>query len=699
MAIRWLRTHRGVALLAAAAGAMLVVSATAVFSILSGAASTASANPASGFVSISAGERHTCALTSVDGVKCWGDNETGQLGNGTYVDSLTPVDVSGLSSGVQAISSGAFHTCALTTSGGVKCWGDNYMNAIGDGGACGVYCNAPVDVTGLTSDVASIGAGYGYSCAVTTGGTVKCWGANASGTPVDVAGLSGAVAVAGGNAHTCALTSAGGVKCWGANSYGQLGDGTTTYRPAPVDVSGLTSGVSQIDAGDIHTCAVTQSGGLKCWGDGPLLGHPNACGSNSPPCSTPVDVTGLTSGVAAVSAARWSTCALTTAGAAKCWSARNEWGQVGDGTVNNSTTPVQVLGLTSDVTGITTNALHTCAVMSAATAKCWGDNTSNQLGAQTTDHCPDVCSKVPIDVLQFFKPTATFTPGSPTNTPTPTPTPTPIPCPPACGLDFSIGVDASISGAALPCDSSGSPTATCDVPLGAKFKVSFYVHSLASGMRSGVSGEDETVQYAGITSSETQDSVNQTYWPSCVGATGGSFSPGQVSMGCSVLLGPPSTYVGKYSTVEFTCTADGSVTLVGGTGYTDVADDDLIFYSEASDESLTIRCVPPQAYPGDTDGDGCPDAREQGMNPMMGGRRNFLNPWDYMNPTGDHMNRVDDILAVIPHFGQNVGDLGYDVKYDRTYLGPNRWNLGPPDGKIRVADILAAVSQYGQDCF
>jgi hypothetical protein len=265
-------------------------------------------------------------------------------------------------------------------------------------------------------------------------------------------------------------------------------------------------------------------------------------------------------------------------------------------------------------------------------------------------------------------------------------------------VDFSIGVDPSISGAALPCDSSGSPSATCDVPLGAKFRVSFYVHKLPSGIHNGVSGEDETLQYAGITSSELQDGVNQTYWPSCVGPSGGVFSPGQVSIGCSVLLGPPSTYVGRFSTVEFTCSANGSVTLRGGDGWTEIADDNLSFYSEAADESLTIDCVAPQTYPGDTDGDGCPDAKEAGANAMMGGQRNFLNPWDYFNPSGDGTNRVDDILVVLQHFGLNTGDPGYDVKYDRTYIGPNRWNLGPPDGKIRTTDILEIVRQYGHDC-
>jgi hypothetical protein len=100
----------------------------------------------------------------------------------------------------------------------------------------------------------------------------------------------------------------------------------------------------------------------------------------------------------------------------------------------------------------------------------------------------------------------------------------------------------------------------------------------------------------------------------------------------------------------------------------------------------------------DTDGDGCTDTREVGTNAATGGRRDWQNPWDYFNPTHDGRVRSDDILAVQQHYGRNAGDPGYDVKYDRTYIGPNVWNLGPPDGKIRSVDILAIQKQYGHDC-
>ncbi len=295
---------------------------------------------------ISAGSSHTCALTSAGGVKCWGDNDLGQLGDNSTTQRLTPVDVTGLASGVAAISAGANHTCALTSAGGVKCWGDNDLGQLGDNST--TQRLTPVDVIGLASGVAAIGAGTNHTCALTSAGGVKCWGFNGSGQlgdgstsdrliPVDVSGLaSGVAAISAGRAHTCALTSAGGVKCWGFNALGQLGDNSTTQRLTPVDVTGLTTGVAAISAGEAHTCALTSAGGVKCWGYN-IVGQ---LGDNSTTQRlTPVDVTGLGSPVAAISAGALHTCALTSAGGVKCWGFNGN-GQRGDGSTTQRLIPV-----------------------------------------------------------------------------------------------------------------------------------------------------------------------------------------------------------------------------------------------------------------------------------------------------------------------------------------------------------------------
>jgi len=169
------------------------------------------------------------------------------------VDRSTPVDVVGLESGVAAITVRGFHTCVMTTVGGVKCWGSNTEGQLGDGTT--ENRSAPVNVVGLGSGVAAIAAGGLHTCALTTGESVQCWGFNFNGqvgdgtdanirtTAVDVSGLgSGVTAIAANGlftGHTCAVMTDGGLSCWGDNRFGQLGDGTTTDRHSPVDVVAL----------------------------------------------------------------------------------------------------------------------------------------------------------------------------------------------------------------------------------------------------------------------------------------------------------------------------------------------------------------------------------------------------------------------------------------------------------------------------
>lgn len=231
-----------------------------------------------GTVALAIGHEHVCALHENGGVWCWGANGSGQLGFAPSSEQPRPVQVQGLPEGVTLLAAGTTHTCAATADGEAYCWGSNTYGELGDGRAGEGLISGPVRVKALPTPIKALTLGAGHSCALVGSGDVYCWGSNVTGAlgddtaldrlePVQPVGLPpGMLEVKAGRAFTCALKSSGWMKCWGQNHAGQLGDGTSLHRAAPVEVQGLAAEVSQLSAGAVSTCVALRDGRLQCWG-------------------------------------------------------------------------------------------------------------------------------------------------------------------------------------------------------------------------------------------------------------------------------------------------------------------------------------------------------------------------------------------------------------------------------------------------
>jgi alpha-tubulin suppressor-like RCC1 family protein len=292
------------------------------------------------------GNTHTCALLTDETVKCWGSNAFGQLGDGTTQVRTAPVSVN--LQGVKAIAAGYDVTCALLSGGNVSCWGRNNEGQLGNG----LTTNSSNPVNTALTGVISIGVGYQHACAVLSDRTVKCWGRNADGelgngtrtsskSPVFVKdpwgnNLQSTRALALRSSHTCALSTGGIVRCWGFNGNGRVGNGGNTVVTTATQVLDSASSVS---VGSSHTCATLTNATVRCWGRNHVgqlgIGSTDETGAYSP-----VIVPSLT-GVIAVGLGNYHTCAVLTDGTAKCWG-ENSASQVGDGTQSNRPAPVMV---------------------------------------------------------------------------------------------------------------------------------------------------------------------------------------------------------------------------------------------------------------------------------------------------------------------------------------------------------------------
>lgn len=271
-------------------------------------------------------------LVKMDGtVWSWGPNSLGQLGDGTTTTRWQPVQVPGLSN-IVGVSAGGGCSYALTAGGSVYAWGWNASGQLGDGTTNSTL--VPQIVPGLPATIVKMAAGSGHILVLTSGGGIKAWGANGAGqlgngvntnslSPVDVIGLtSGVTDICAGISHSMALTSTGAVKTWGYNGAGQLGDGTLTDRYSPLTVPGLGSGMQAISAGESVSLALTTSGCVKSWGQGPTGALGN--GTNGQRLS-PGDVLMLTSGVTKIFAAQNQNGFALLGTAVWAWGKNDSW--------------------------------------------------------------------------------------------------------------------------------------------------------------------------------------------------------------------------------------------------------------------------------------------------------------------------------------------------------------------------------------
>jgi alpha-tubulin suppressor-like RCC1 family protein len=354
-------------------------------------------------ITITAGTAHTCALTlETGGVKCWGFNSAGTLGNGGNQSSTIPTQVVSLTSGVLAIGGGGQHTCAASQNAGtLVCWGLNSSGQLGNGTESN--SNVPVAVSGLPGLPTQIVGGDSHTC-VLVGGSVYCWGDNSFGqlgtgtasaslTPVAVQGLPGPVqSIAAASDSTCAVLSTGDVYCWGFNDYGQLGNGGTQNSSVPVQMQGLSGAALGVGPGIEDTC-VLAGAGVSCLGrnDSGQLGDGNLTASTTlQPVSTP------SSTVAQLSGGQNFSCVVLTSGAVRCWG-QNTRGQLGDNRASgpSSDQPVQVIRLTSGMNLVHAGYIHACAT-DGTHIWCWGWGTSGQLG-----NGQQAQSNVPVSVVGY----------------------------------------------------------------------------------------------------------------------------------------------------------------------------------------------------------------------------------------------------------------------------------------------------------
>lgn len=386
---------------------------------------------------ISAGDSHSCALSVTGNVRCWGLGTSGRLGYGNTNNVGDGVGVSIAAAGnilaggtVTQIAAGGSHTCALLSGGNVRCWGGGgsgvlgygNTNNVGDGVGLSITAAGDVPIGGVATQIT---AGTSHTCALLSGGNVRCWGSGGNGrlgygntnNVGDGVGLSiiaaGDVPIGGTAtqvfayvAHTCAVLSNGSVRCWGGGASGRLGHDNTTDIADGIGPSIIAAGdvpvggnVTQVSLGTSHTCALLTTGNVRCWGNGGSgrlgYGNTNSIGNGIGVSITTAGDVPVGSAVTQIYAGSNHTCALLTTGSVRCWGS-GTLGRLGYGNTTNIGDGVgpSIIAAGNVPTGsavfkIAAAQLHNCAVLSSGSMRCWGSGTNGMLGYGNTNNVGD----------------------------------------------------------------------------------------------------------------------------------------------------------------------------------------------------------------------------------------------------------------------------------------------------------------------
>jgi alpha-tubulin suppressor-like RCC1 family protein len=352
------------------------------------------------YTKISAGSssyylQYSCGITSSGVLKCWGNNDSYQLGDGTTSSRFSPTHIDP-STTYNQISTGAAFSCGITTSGILKCWGANDFGQLGDGTNTPKPTPSAIDTGTTYSKVAANG---NYACGISNSGNLKCWGIKQFGTSmsmnyfvptqIDSGTQYSSVSASGFGLKntTCAVTTLGQLKCWGDNSFGQIGDGTTTPRSAPIEIDSSSNYIA-VAVGGGFVCGITSTKALKCWGLNNLgqLGDGTSADKITPTIVDP------NTRYNQISAGYYRACGITEDDDLKCWGTNNAW-SAQSSIVWHGCTPTRppfAAEQSSSVPTLQDNGAkyssvsvgdsHICGITMSGELKCWGKNCTGGIG-------------------------------------------------------------------------------------------------------------------------------------------------------------------------------------------------------------------------------------------------------------------------------------------------------------------------------